>query len=112
MQRAASLVLQADTCRRLADSATELWVAVSLRELAEEFLARADRASAVASESAVRATAPHAPLARRVQCAACKERVEIASGACYCRELDRRTAYDAERQRRGLIPLYRPPSMR
>ena len=35
--------LKARTCRHLADNAAELWVAVSLRELAEEFLERADR---------------------------------------------------------------------
>jgi hypothetical protein len=43
---AASLLLRAAMCRRLADSAAEVWVAVSLRELAEELVAHATRASA------------------------------------------------------------------
>jgi hypothetical protein len=33
-------------CRRLADSATEVWVAVSLRELADELFAHATHAAA------------------------------------------------------------------
>jgi hypothetical protein len=36
--------LQAKTCLRLAEQATEHWVAASLTELAEEFLHRAARA--------------------------------------------------------------------
>jgi hypothetical protein len=43
-----------------------------------------------------------------MQCPACKERCEH----CFCEELQRRRAYDEERARRGLAPLYRPPSMR
>jgi hypothetical protein len=46
----------------------------------------------------------------RMQCTECKEHCE--AGKCYCEELRRRRAYDAERARRGLVPLYRPPSMR
>jgi len=31
---------------------------------------------------------------------------------CLCEELERREAYDAVRARKGLVALYRPPSMR
>ena len=31
---------------------------------------------------------------------------------CLCAELKRRRAYDAVRARKGLVALYRPPSMR
>ena len=31
---------------------------------------------------------------------------------CLCAELKRRQAYDAARARKGLVALYRPPSMR
>lgn len=31
---------------------------------------------------------------------------------CLCEELKRRQAYDAVRARKGLVALYRPPSMR
>jgi hypothetical protein len=31
---------------------------------------------------------------------------------CLCVELQRRRAYDAVRARKGLVALYRPPSMR
>ncbi len=48
----------------------------------------------------------------RMQCPRCHERLEAGTGSCYCNELHRRTAYDQERERRGLVPLYRPPSMR
>jgi hypothetical protein len=41
MPRAAAFRLQAKTCLQLANSASEIWVAVSLTELAEEFLQRA-----------------------------------------------------------------------
>ena len=33
-------------------------------------------------------------------------------GNCWCEELKRRQAYDAVRARKGLVALYRPPSMR
>jgi hypothetical protein len=33
-------------------------------------------------------------------------------GNCMCQELKRRRAYDAVRARKGLVALYRPPSMR
>jgi hypothetical protein len=46
----------------------------------------------------------------RLQCPECKEHRE--AGKCYCEELRRHKAYDTERARRGLVPLYRPPSMR
>jgi hypothetical protein len=48
----------------------------------------------------------------RLQCPACKEQLEAGKGACYCEELHRRKTYDEERRRRGLVALYRPPSMR
>jgi hypothetical protein len=48
----------------------------------------------------------------RLQCPACKECIGPRKGACYCEELHRRKAYDKARARRGLAPLYRPPSMR
>jgi hypothetical protein len=41
----------------------------------------------------------------RKACTACPER-------CVCEELKRRRAYDAVRARKGLVALYRPPSMR
>lgn len=31
---------------------------------------------------------------------------------CLCAELERRRAYDAVRARKGLAPLFRPPSLR
>jgi hypothetical protein len=31
---------------------------------------------------------------------------------CLCAELERRRAYDAVRARKGLVALYRPPSLR
>jgi len=54
---------------------------------------------------------PMAFNARR-QCPECRERFAAGTIACYCDELHRRRAYDAERARRGLAALYRPPSMR
>jgi hypothetical protein len=45
MPCAAAFRLQAKTCLQLANSASEIWVAVSLTELAEEFLQRANRLS-------------------------------------------------------------------
>jgi len=33
-------------------------------------------------------------------------------GNCLCEELKRRQAYDAVRARKGLVALYRPPSLR
>ncbi len=48
----------------------------------------------------------------RRQCPACREQFEAGKGACYCEELHRRKTYDEERRRRGLVALYRPPSMR
>jgi hypothetical protein len=48
----------------------------------------------------------------RRQCPACKEQFEAGKSACYCEELHRRKTYDEERSRRGLVALYRPPSMR
>jgi len=48
----------------------------------------------------------------RLQCPACKEQFEAGKGACYCEELHRRKTYDEERRRRGLVALYRPPSMK
>jgi hypothetical protein len=50
----ATLLLQADMCRHLADAANEVWVAVSLRELAEQFLAQANHKSANASATLIR----------------------------------------------------------
>jgi|RhiMethySRZTD1v2_1073278.scaffolds.fasta_scaffold4701629_1 hypothetical protein len=49
---------------------------------------------------------------RRTHCPRCRERIEADTMRCYCDELNRRAAYDAERARRGLAALYRPPSMR
>ena len=43
MPCAAVFRLQANTCRQLASSATELWVAYALTELADALLERADR---------------------------------------------------------------------
>jgi hypothetical protein len=51
----------------------------------------------------------HMSLKNRMQCPECKERFEQRENSCYCKELHRRRAYDEERVRRGLIPLYRPP---
>ena len=51
-------------------------------------------------------------LKTRMQCPDCKERFEAGKSVCYCEELHRRRTYDEERARRGLLPLYRPPSMR
>jgi len=48
----------------------------------------------------------------RARCPRCRERIEAGPNRCYCEELNRRAAYDAERARRGLAELYRPPSMR
>jgi hypothetical protein len=48
----------------------------------------------------------------RANCPRCKERMEADTSRCYCEELNRRVAYDAERARRGLAALYRPPTMR
>lgn len=45
MPCAAAFRLQAKTCLQLASNAREIWVAVFLTELAEEFLRRADRLS-------------------------------------------------------------------
>ena len=56
MPSAAVLRLQANTCRLLASSATELWVASALMELADELLARADRMAKDASASRRRKT--------------------------------------------------------
>jgi hypothetical protein len=50
-------------------------------------------------------------LKTRMQCPDCKERFEAGKSVCYCEELHRRRTYDEERARRGLLPLYRPPSM-
>lgn len=41
----------------------------------------------------------------RKACADCREQ-------CLCAELKRRRAYDAVRARKGLVALFRPPSMR
>ena len=41
----------------------------------------------------------------RKACADCREH-------CLCEELKRRRAYDAVRARKGLVALFRPPSMR
>jgi hypothetical protein len=54
----------------------------------------------------------HVGLKLRMQCPECKERFEAGKRFCYCNELHRRRFYDEERERRGLTPLYRPPSMR
>jgi hypothetical protein len=51
MPSAAAFRLQAYTCLQLASNAREIWVAVSLTELAEEFLRRADRLSKRAAAS-------------------------------------------------------------
>jgi hypothetical protein len=56
--------------------------------------------------------AAHLGARSRLQCPACKEQLEAGKGACYCEELHRRKTYDEERRRRGLVALYRPPSMR
>jgi len=48
----------------------------------------------------------------RTQCPECRERCEPGTSRCFCEELQRRKSYDEERARRGLAPLYRPPSMR
>jgi hypothetical protein len=48
---AAVFRLQANTCRQLASSATELWVATALTELADALLERADRMAKDASAS-------------------------------------------------------------
>jgi hypothetical protein len=45
MPSAAAFRLQANTCLQLANNAHEIWVAVSLTELADELLRRADRLS-------------------------------------------------------------------
>ena len=45
MPSAAAFRLQATTCLQLASNAREIWVAVSLTELAEELSRRADRLS-------------------------------------------------------------------
>ncbi len=58
------------------------------------------------------ASTAHLGSRTRLQCPACKERFEAGKGACYCEELHRRKTYDQERRRRGLVALYRPPSMR
>ena len=132
MPCAAVFRLQANTCRQLASSATELWVAAALTELADALLERADRmakdtsasrsfhrkssGSTVMERSAMAATrfphAAHPTFKARLHCPACKERIGPGKGACYCEELHRREAYDQVRARRGLAPLYRPPSMR
>ena len=49
MPCAAVFRLQANTCLHLANNATEFWIAASLRELADDLLARADRAAKHAS---------------------------------------------------------------
>ena len=51
-------------------------------------------------------------LETRMQCPECWQRFEVGKSFCYCSELHRRRAYDAERARKGLASLYRPPSMR
>jgi hypothetical protein len=68
----------------------------------------------MASALAATAQAMAAPMRRkaRAQCPECKEQYEPGKGSCYCGEMHRRGRYDAERQRRGLVALYRPPSMR
>jgi hypothetical protein len=52
MPSAAAFRLQAHTCLQLASSAREIWVAVSLTELAEELLQRAVRQSERAAAGA------------------------------------------------------------
>ena len=66
--------------------------------------------NALATVSHERAAPIH--LKARLQCSECKEQYEPGKGACYCGEMQRRSRYDAERRRRGLVALYRPPSMR
>lgn len=55
MPTAAAFRLQAHTCLQLASNAREIWVAVSLTELAEELLRRADRVSKRAAPDTSRA---------------------------------------------------------
>ncbi len=52
--------------------------------------------------------------ARRPTANARSDRKACADGRAHglCEELKRRRAYDAVRARKGLVPLYRPPSMR
>ena len=70
----------------------------------------------ITDTGAIRIGKPDAKVTLRVvadlQCPACKEQFEAGKGACYCEELHRRKTYDQERRRRGLVALYRPPSMR
>jgi hypothetical protein len=49
---------------------------------------------------------------KRIRCPECNEHADAAARGCYCEELQRRNAYDSERERKGLVALYRPPSMR
>jgi hypothetical protein len=48
----------------------------------------------------------------RMRCPTCRERFDAETHRCYCEELRRCRAYDRERERRGLVALYRPKSMR
>ena len=48
----------------------------------------------------------------RMRCSACRERFDAETQRCYCQELQRRQTYDRERERRGLVALYRPKRMR
>jgi hypothetical protein len=47
-----------------------------------------------------------------MRCPTCRERFDAETHRCYCEELQRCRAYDRERERRGLVALYRPKSMR
>ena len=49
---------------------------------------------------------------KRIRCPECNEHTDVTTRGCYCEELQRRNAYDSERERKGLVALYRPPSMR
>jgi hypothetical protein len=48
----------------------------------------------------------------RMRCLRCREQVEADKSNCYCREIERRRAYDRVREYRGLVALYRPKSLR
>ena len=48
----------------------------------------------------------------RMRCPHCREQFDAETRRCYCQELQRRQSYDRERQRRGLVALYRPAHMR
>jgi hypothetical protein len=54
----------------------------------------------------------HMDFKTRIRCPKGNECFEAGESFCYCKELHRRSAYDEARERRGLAPLYCPPSMR